>query len=737
MQQTAVCLSDETKAHCQNPQIVRRGDDLFVAWNQSWGTTDSIVIVQYGPSWQEIARRETSVNGRALMFSVCTFQQELFVCWTEKIEQEWGLYLQKPFGPDGEAPTEIARARGIFNPSIASAADKLYMTWEQLDPTGQSAILLASFANGTVTQLPALPAKSDCYRPKLVIVGGTPYLCYDAFDGEKYAVFFTGYAAGWKEPIQLSQGQDWSFSPALCHAADGCLTAVWYEIHPKGRVSYWTCELDVTAGITAKSSELVNLQIWYSWNNLAADAAHQVLLTGHNMSQFYIRLRGTNGVFTNAVLATDITGLESAIQANVVIVQEKLLVVYQHSNCNGHQERYASIRAVELPLQQLREQDESALEAEDLSFYSAIAQRKTIDELNAKEKQAWLQKHRIDGDVFFGDIHGQSSMSDGLGTVDGYFNYARVKTKQDFSALTDHDVFPDSITHAEWEYVKTISNAFNEKDGFATLLAYEWTPNELRYDFGHKNIYFPGDDGELCRCNEGGSLTPVELFAAVKRQGAIAIPHHTAATWGTVSAATDWDFHDAEVQTSVEIFSRHASFEYEGAVSKYSKNRDCLRGKFVQDALARGYKLGFVGGSDSHQLEHGLEGGLTAAYMPVLSRGALFQSLCARTTYATTGAKMLMNLRINGAQMGSEIQLTEPGSTLRIEMAVLGTMHLKQVELICNNEVVFGCVPAAKEFEQTIDLKMNSDGYFYLRATQNDDHQCWSSPIWINMGITP
>ena len=74
------------------------------------------------------------------------------------------------------------------------------------------------------------------------------------------------------------------------------------------------------------------------------------------------------------------------------------------------------------------------------------------------------------------------------------------------------------------------------------LLSYEWTSNEFRYNFGHKNIYFPGSEGALYRCNEATSITPDLLFRAIAKHGALAIPHHPSATWGTVSAATDWKF---------------------------------------------------------------------------------------------------------------------------------------------------------------------------------------------------
>ena len=50
-------------------------------------------------------------------------------------------------------------------------------------------------------------------------------------------------------------------------------------------------------------------------------------------------------------------------------------------------------------------------------------------------------------------------------------------------------------------------------------------------------------------------MTPTDLCASLKQfpNQAMRIPHHPAADWGGVSAATDWPFHDAEVERLAEI----------------------------------------------------------------------------------------------------------------------------------------------------------------------------------------
>ena len=56
-------------------------------------------------------------------------------------------------------------------------------------------------------------------------------------------------------------------------------------------------------------------------------------------------------------------------------------------------------------------------------------------------------------------------------------------------------------------------------------------------------------------------MTPFKQFESLKEYKAMAFPHHPAADWVIVSAATDWDFHDEQIQRLAEIFSRHANFE--------------------------------------------------------------------------------------------------------------------------------------------------------------------------------
>ena len=89
--------------------------------------------------------------------------------------------------------------------------------------------------------------------------------------------------------------------------------------------------------------------------------------------------------------------------------------------------------------------------------------------------------------IVWGDLHGHSQLSDGTGTPDDYFWYARDVAALDIISLTDHDHWgmrfldqsPDS-----WEAILDAARRFHEAGRFVTLPGYEWT-NWLH---GHRHV---------------------------------------------------------------------------------------------------------------------------------------------------------------------------------------------------------------------------------------------------------
>ena len=96
--------------------------------------------------------------------------------------------------------------------------------------------------------------------------------------------------------------------------------------------------------------------------------------------------------------------------------------------------------------------------------------------------------------LVWGDLHGHSGLSDGTGTADDYFRYARDVARLDVIALTDHDHWsvPSTNTRRSWSRscsrhagfmtpdASSRSRAMNGRIGFTAIATFSISPMRLR-----------------------------------------------------------------------------------------------------------------------------------------------------------------------------------------------------------------------------------------------------------------
>jgi hypothetical protein len=332
------------------------------------------------------------------------------------------------------------------------------------------------------------------------------------------------------------------------------------------------------------------------------------------------------------------------------------------------------------------------------------------------------QDHPAEGfNLFFGDIHGHNAHCDGRGTADEYYTWARDVRLLDFSALTNHVEEAKRYRIEDfWPVVGQKAAEYYEPGRFVTFLAFEWGSWER---FGDKCVYYEGGKGRWFGAHLESASTPDRLWRELRGKAAITIPHHS-----KYGGKTDWSFHDPELQPVAEIYSTWGSSEQGGEHS-------------VQSAWARGYKLGVIASSDTHTGTPGNEGGgLAAVWAGELTREGLFRALRKRRCYATTGARILLDFRLNGFRMGEAVREEQPG---RRELTVLaaGTGNLDSLEILKNNEVVHSRAGSGKVIRLRWEDGPNrrsipGEDFYYVRVSQTDGNRAWSSPIWIGCAET-
>jgi len=353
--------------------------------------------------------------------------------------------------------------------------------------------------------------------------------------------------------------------------------------------------------------------------------------------------------------------------------------------------------------------------------------------------------------VFWGDLHCHTSVSDGHGQrgPDEAYTFARRISRLDFCAITDHAF--GCIVKGHWEKVQKAVKDFYESGRFITLLGYEVMPRGWGDEDwpGHRNIYYKGDRGKLLfgdyQPGSGGSFpdenVPVykkvqdqsirrfddlrELWKNLDRENSLVIAHH----------AGSWDYHDEQLQRLVEVCSQWGISE--------AHPKENLSALSFQKALKKGLRLGFVGGSDDHrgcpgnwyQILHDRSpirypSGLTAVLASELTRESVWEALLNRRTYATTGARIIVNVFLNGMQaIGQEFSIV--GKPV-FEVRVSGTAVIDRIEVWKDAERYHTFYSGKQdEYFEFSDNPPERPSSYYFRVLQVDGEVAWTSPTWI------
>ncbi len=285
--------------------------------------------------------------------------------------------------------------------------------------------------------------------------------------------------------------------------------------------------------------------------------------------------------------------------------------------------------------------------------------------------------HDFERRLYFGDLQSQSNETAGTNTAESLFQFARNVSCIDFLAHTANDW---ELQQEDYEKIRGLARDFNEPGRFVTIQAYEWsglTPgggdhcvlylrdDQPIYRSGHFKV-FDGSDTEMDRYPVSALL---ETFRG--RNDVFVTPH----VGGRMATLDDFD---PTLMPYLEICSTHGRFEWYG-----------------REAIARGLTIGFVGSTDDHTGRPGAgysafadarRGGLAAVYSSNLTRQSLWDGIRRRHVYATTGDRIILDVKVNGASMGEEVRLSE---TPAIDVEIHATGPIRSLEVLRDLDVIY------------------------------------------------
>jgi len=375
----------------------------------------------------------------------------------------------------------------------------------------------------------------------------------------------------------------------------------------------------------------------------------------------------------------------------------------------------------------------------------------------------------ISSQVYWGDTHIHTrEYSDGMGTGNDGFNYAKNYSLLDFAALGDHlnqrfnlwmegrKMIQYAYDNDEWKKLVNLCKSYTD-NSFTAIPAYEWSGRviyaksmlhqDCPYDaISDKVILFPLDTAEKAPLVDYSSVEGCfqdQLYAALKDMDCAIISH----TPISVSMGTSWSEVNNDIEQVVEIYSQHGSSEeFGGGYRTLRSNR--VEGS-VRWALDNGFRLGFIGGGDDHYAHPGcpinqhkmknlapvlrFRPGIAAIFSEELNSRSIINNLNKRNCYATTGERMWIKIKVNSTLMGQETIVEESPVII---ITVCGVSRVDSVELIKNGSVIVVKTPAFDRIKfayKDEDLKSGEEAYYYVRVSQFDGERGWSSPIWVKL----
>jgi hypothetical protein len=379
-----------------------------------------------------------------------------------------------------------------------------------------------------------------------------------------------------------------------------------------------------------------------------------------------------------------------------------------------------------------------------------------------REGRASPLPRAIDGTpIWFGEFHWHTSFSgDGGGDLFRAMASARDKLALAFAGPADHLDWGATYQKTGRHHTehRKICEPFTENGRFVAIPTFELSGRE-----GHVNVIAESWD-VLAEVAEGlekaqldafGDRLPLpELVELCPRGKTILVPHHSnmssasreklwQGTGRPVWCPFDWGSEPYPDHLRLaEIIQTRGSFEAETPDPSWRIDVGGF-GASLQSALARGFRIGFTGGTDNHcgwptRGQHGWAG-ITGLMCPELTPEAVFEAFYERRTYATTGPRMVGDFQLGDWKMGSEATLG-PDEDRKLRIKLFGTDAWEAVQVVSNGSVIADLVgkePVAPEFEtEWCDERPGRplrNTYYYIRARQSDGHCLWLSPIWLDL----
>ena len=772
----------------------RNGDAGWVAWS-AYEAAGSRCFVRPFDGEALGALQPLSDSTNAQFSSQCLAGPEgvLFV-WLEKAGKTYSVHARRSHGGSlGPARALHRLPEGATAGELHGECDQagaVWLAWGEANRGVNSVSLLRTTPDGNPRSWELSAGGGRDFRPRLAPLDDGVFAVWDAYDGETYDVYGCEVRVGHAGEVhRISNDRRWENRASVCRDRDGRIWCVWVRAGDVVWQNSVVHQRHSVRGARYCGTTWSPIRLEGSGADLAL--LHYGLLTdlerkppalghqGHRLRPM-LRAAADGGVWLfweskadDAVQTLESRGRLSARHlagggaASPVLQVAEGLVRYQlpHTPTVGS----------DLPLLgRSIEQGRADLPVDEIVLCTGLLgaglpevpeHQRAVDLTHWREVDlpfGGLSRHSFartqlageaDGcySLLWGDFHVHSVGSvECEGELDELVHYARDKACLHALTISDNDHFWNEtvrgnqrwLSDHEWDANVGNARAMNEPGRFLVFPGYEQTIGGATLDIGrrllrnHTSVMAECDDMErdLLQFEEGtrralaegrrsSCKDIVDCVEWARRKGYFPLPHAHVNWWRVV---------DAAVQTSCDVTAAWM--------------RNIERFDIYETYLREGVKFGFTGSSDAHYRNPGLGGAVTGLWVEEFSRAGVLAALRARRTYATAGARILVELAVNDTFMGGQLVVTEdPVIRWRVAGDPDGEYRLRVRRDGCVvHELSFRGEHSGEFLDDRLVLLRQGKHYYALEVESvepipdypsNVAHalggKAWSTPVWL------
>jgi hypothetical protein len=344
---------------------------------------------------------------------------------------------------------------------------------------------------------------------------------------------------------------------------------------------------------------------------------------------------------------------------------------------------------------------------------------------------SYTQRLNEEYNLYFGQLHSHTDFSDGAGTCDQAFEYAKNIAEQiDFLAVTDHSnsfdnaaaaTISDGSMSTEWVEGHRLSEEYTDAS-FVGIYGYEMTWSN---GLGHINTFnTPGFQSRTQSQYSTYSTALSNYYTTLKTEtGSISQFNHPGTTFGDFSDFAHYDKEIDDLITLIEVGNGEGAIGSSGYFPSY---------EYYTRALDKGWHVAPTNNQDNHKGYWGDSNtARTVVLADSLTQENVYDAMRNMRVYATEDNDLEIQYTLNDEIMGTILDTTPDSVNIKVKVKDPTDAAIGKIEVIVNGGLSIAQETVSTN-QGTVEFNLPADySYYYIRITQPDKNIAVTAPVWI------